>query len=332
MRSRSFMSAWLAGVLAVSGVSVIGGGDFSGVCAFAAANAPAGTIAFKGKDGWLYSVSELRHLAAGRFFVTPPKGPQGDPIPAIVDFNAGLRKLGVKLILVPVPPKATVYPEGLSAVTSPDTAYAVLREFYGRLKADGIEVLDLHDAFVAAAKSGRTLYCRQDSHWNPDACAVAAKAIAGVVRDEPWARAMPHKSFQAEQKEIELTGDLWTSLGDKTIAKEKVHARRIGGAATVAAGSPLLVIGDSHALVFHSGGDMLAENSGLVDQLAYELGFPVDLLAVRGSGATPVRISLYRKAKQGDWFNHVKTIVWCFSAREFTEAAGGWRKVPIKGK
>ena len=53
---------------------------------------------------------------------------------------------------------------------------------------------------------------------------------------------------------------------------EKIAVRTISDKGTGAAinpdpNSPLLIIGDSHTLVFH---DFLAEKSGLLDQLAYE--------------------------------------------------------------
>ncbi len=91
--------------------------------------------------------------------------------------------------------------------------------------------------------------------------------------------------------------------------------------------SPVLLLGDSHTLVFH---DFLAERAGLVDQLAHELGFAPDLIGTRGSGATPVRISLYRRSlKDPGYLAKKKIVVWCFAAREFTEASEGWAKVPV---
>ncbi len=42
--------------------------------------------------------------------------------------------------------------------------------------------------------------------------------------------------------------------------------------------SPVILLGDSHNLVFQAGGDMHATGAGLADQLAYELGFAVDLV------------------------------------------------------
>jgi len=93
--------------------------------------------------------------------------------------------------------------------------------------------------------------------------------------------------------------------------------------------SPIVLLGDSHTLVFHDGGDMHANGAGLADQLALELGFAVDLVGVRGSGATAARINLLRRAQAtpGYWASK-KLVIWCFAAREFTES-DGWRNVPI---
>lgn len=90
-----------------------------------------------------------------------------------------------------------------------------------------------------------------------------------------------------------------------------------------------MLLGDSHGLVFHVGADMHAQGAGLADQLAYELGFALDVVAVRGSGATPARFNLFRRARRtpGFW-DGKRLVIWTFSVREFTQA-DGWRRVPI---
>ena len=55
--------------------------------------------------------------------------------------------------------------------------------------------------------------------------------------------------------------------------------------------SPIVLLGDSHNLVFHEGDDMHARGAGLPDQLALELGLPLDVVAVRNSGVTPARVT-----------------------------------------
>ncbi|MCK4788070.1 MAG: hypothetical protein KAV87_30230 [Desulfobacteraceae bacterium] len=93
--------------------------------------------------------------------------------------------------------------------------------------------------------------------------------------------------------------------------------------------SPVILMADSHGLIFHIGGDMLVKGAGLADQLALELGFPVDLIAVRGSGATPARVNLYRRARKKGYLAKKKVVIWCIAAREFTESVDGWAKVPV---
>ena len=63
---------------------------------------------------------------------------------------------------------------------------------------------------------------------------------------------------------------------------------------------------------------------------ALAVGFAPDLIGTRGSGATSVRVSLYRRArKDSDYLAKKKVIVWCFAAREFTESDQGWDKEPV---
>ena len=69
-------------------------------------------------DGWLFLKLEFRILAGGRFWgdeagkVSQSQDPKlADPIPAIVDFQKQLKARGIDLLLVPVPPKAAIYPE-----------------------------------------------------------------------------------------------------------------------------------------------------------------------------------------------------------------------------
>jgi alginate O-acetyltransferase complex protein AlgJ len=55
----------------------------------------------------------------------------------------------------------------------------------------------------------------------------------------------------------------------------------------------------------------------------------VDLIGVRGSGATPARVNLLRLARgDAEYLGKKKLVIWCFAAREFTESAG-WQKVPV---
>jgi len=301
-----------------------------------------GAAAFAETDGWLFLAGEFRLLSLGRFWgdeapkVSRSRKPDlADPIPAIVDFQKQLKARGIDLLVVPVPPKAAIYPEKVSKGFDAGAAdpAPVLRRFYEELRAAGIDVLDLSPLFIQNRHDKRAgVFCKTDSHWSGLGCVLAAQAIAEKIRAK-LTSAAPGKDYVAQWKETEIKGDLVGLLSPdaQRPGPEKIPVRRIsdkaGGGIEPDASSPVVLMGDSHTLVFH---DFLTERAGLVDQLAQELGFAPDLIGTRGSGATPIRISLYRRSlKDPGYLAKKKIVVWCFAAREFTEASEGWAKVPV---
>lgn len=301
------------------------------------------TAAVSGADGWLFFGGELRLLSLGHFWGSDAvkssrahKADLADPVPAIVDFQQQLKARGIDLVVVPVPPKAAVYPEKIIPgfdVHANDPA-PVLHQFYDELRAAGVDVLDLSGLFVEKRDDSRgAVFCKTDSHWSGLGCVLAAQAIAEKIRPK-LANASGAKEYVAEWKDTQINGDLDGLLardarkpGAERIAIQTVSEKGNGRAIEPDPNSPVLLLGDSHTLVYH---DFLAERAGLLDQLALQLGFAPDLIGTRGSGATPVRINLYRHtAKDAGYLAKKKVIVWCFAAREFTEANEGWAKVPV---
>jgi alginate O-acetyltransferase complex protein AlgJ len=212
------------------------------------------------------------------------------------------------------------------------------QEFYALLAKEGVKVIDLTGDFLAhrADDKAPALYCKQDTHWSGEACAVAAKRLANELKDRPWLTGAKRQAFESETRAVEITGDLWGALKTAPPPKEKISLRFVG---TRKDGklepvpndpaSPILLLGDSHNLIFSAGEDMLATGAGLPAQLALELGVPIDVVAVRGSGATPARENLLRAARaKPDYLKGKKVVVWCLGAREFTESTG-WQKVPV---
>ena len=306
------MKKMLLALLPVLAMAAVGhAADVSGIAKSALEQVPAGTIAFKGRNGWLYSKSELEHLAGGELangkiaeHSKAAGAATADPIPAMAAFNGELAEMGIKLVVVPVPPKCAVVPfEGLEQ----GDAMAYLRPFYEELRAKGIEVLDLYDDFAASAEP---VYCKQDAHWNPAGIKLAAGKIAEVA-------GLPHGDavFEGKEETITVAGDLMLSLDKEAQPSEEVAITRYEGTA-IDETSPVLLLGDSHTLVFSSGGDMLAENGGLAECLAAELGMPVDRIGVKGAASTVVRMNLFRKAaRDPGWIADKKVVVWCFACR-----------------
>lgn len=317
--------------------------------ATAAGAAESGANAVPGKDGWIFFAPELRHLAAGPFWgnaVLRPSqngGKAADPLPAIESFHKQLAERGIKLIVVPVPAKAAVWPDMISDAIAAGDDQALPRvdtydaRFYAVLGRAGVEVLDLAPVFLKQRTTEQgPVYCRTDTHWSGAGLVVAAEAVAKRIKAVEGYEAPAENPYEVQWDEVEITGDMVGMLpeGAAKPGPERLKLRFVSkpdeGAPEPDESSPVLLVGDSHTLVFHAGGDLHAKGAGLPDQLAYELGVPVDLLGTRGSGATTVRIDLYRRCQRdAGYLAGKKVVVWCFAARDFTESAQGWRVLPV---
>ncbi len=282
-----------------------------------------GTITLKDENGWLYSKNELAHLSRGPLAQSAVErnsaaGRNKNPIPAIVKFNEALKALNIKLIVVPVPPKSAFYPfTGIER----DAAMKYLLPFYNELRTSGVTVLDLSNAF---RKSDKRVYCKTDAHWSPEGIMIAVKQLAEIIPERGT------EKYKINISDVKISGDLAKSLNPSAPEQEIIKMYTVSGK-TFDENSPVLLLGDSHTLIFSSGDDMLASDSGLGELLASELRLPVDRIGVKGSAATTVRINLFRKAvKSPEWLKNKKYIIYCFSCREFTETSGGWRVVPVQ--
>jgi hypothetical protein len=275
------------------------------------------SLAIEGVEGWRFLPAEIKHLLAGDPSEDPKK-----PLEAIVDFSEQLKRLGVRLIVVPIPAKATVHPEFLDSRLKEESVSAPEAGFYESLRAKGVEVLDLTPEFTNARSKG-PVYCARDTHWNGSAIKLAAQKLAEMLQGvTPKTLAL-----EVSEEPVEIQGDLG---GDKeNVVLRFVRPQGQAGRVEPDRASPVLVLGDSHVLVFHAGGDMHATGAGLSDQLAFALGAPVDVLGVRGSGATSARVSLARRARaSSEYLTGKKVIIWCFGARELTQA-DAWKLVPL---
>ena len=315
----------------------------------------ADAMAVIGQDGFLFLSRELRHLSAGPFWGEhaqeagqAPRPDQRDPLPVILDHHRQLSEQGIKLILVPVPPKAVVYPDKLSprlatSITAAQEKTATIprldihhQAFYAILDEHGVQVLDLVPLFLAARQDlddDRHLYCRQDSHWSGRAMEITARALADMIGPADWFPE-PRETFSSASRTIQIRGDLLQALEEQDAlqaAREQVSLTVVndGAAAIADRASPIVMLGDSHLLVFHIGGNMHATGAGLGDLLAARLGFPLDVVGVRGSGVTAARVNVIRQSfRDPEYLPNKRVMVWLFAAREFTEASS-WAILPL---
>ncbi len=300
--------------------------------------------AVQGKDGWMFFVPELRALSVGPFWgeqarqVSRSSKPEyADPLPAIVDFHRQLTNAGIELVVIPVPAKAAVYPEAISATLAtpgggiPPRVDDSLQKFYDLLDQKGITVIDLLPVFLRHRHDAAgALYCKTDSHWSGRGVELAAQAISDEVKDREWLRNAQKVKLTSQSRRVQMTGDLARMLNEQNPVRETLPLTFVGTGneqdpPEIARDSPVLLMGDSHTLIFHDP-TLVARGAGLPDHLAHKLGIAVDLIGVRGSGATTTRIELLRRK---DNLQGKKLVIWCFSIREFTESPTGWRQVPV---
>lgn len=312
----------------------------------------------RGADGWLFSRPELRHLTVGPFWgeaaravSTAENEAFRDPVPAIVQFNNDLKALGVELLLVPVPPKASIYADKLCGAVTADADGRLPRvdtqhqAFHQVLRNQGVQVLDLTPVMLnlrrarAADVAKPEANCQTDTHWSPGAIEAVAAELARWIAGRPWHdAAAPRIEYASRRADLTITGDLTVFLpADERPGRETFPGVRFVGRTDApdrpvetSLESPVLLLGDSHTLVFSIGGEMHCAGAGLPDQLAMELGRPIDLLGKMGSGATPTRVDLFRRAKEPGYIEGKKLVIWCFRGMEFTENPGGWRPLPVK--
>lgn len=122
-----------------------------------------------GRDDWLFTNEEL--LIPGRFDLV-----MEDHLTDIVEIRDRLQAQGKRLIMIPVPMKATLYREKLDDRVSP-RLLQLERDFPAALAARGIEHQSLFEVFQRG-KAESQLFLSRDTHWTPEGARLAAETVA----------------------------------------------------------------------------------------------------------------------------------------------------------
>lgn len=302
--------------------------------------------AYVGKDGWLFYRPDVDAL------VMRPSG-EGGAARAVASLGAELASRGIRLVVVPVPGKAAIHPEKLSASRgsfSRPIQPAVAERLAEDVKAfwDEEAAKRKLDARLAPTvfdpsglmwemkeTTGGTQFLRTDSHWTPQAMETVASALARVVGQPSPA---DHAALAAnEPVEIESVGDTALMLdlpGDSAfLAKEKVAISRVllreGGPWQPDRSSPVLLLGDSYTNIFSKADLGWGDSAGLAEHLSRYLGFSVDHLSRNDAGARSAREMLVTEArKYPGWLEGKKVIVWELAMREVVN--GDWGDVRLE--
>lgn len=309
------------------------------LAARAAAAAAAQTLAIRGQADWFFVPQELAHYGAptGWGSAVPADPKQTSPLEAIAACKDNLATAGVELILVPVPGKAVLHPEALAPPLAPPAGRldAEERAFYDALQQRGVTVVDLTPEYARLKAAGSDPFCRQDSHFSPAGQQAAAAAVAALIKARPWYAALPKVQVATANVEVSVNGDLALLAGEPLPAKERLTVRQVTVGGTFAddaaladqrRAAPLVLIGDSHCLVYGNAADLLADHAAFGPQLTAETALPVDVVANRGSGLNAPRLELLRRK---DRMAGKACVVWLFTARLFTQTTEGWRTLNI---
>lgn len=289
------------------------------------------------KKDWLFLNDDIRHMNAGEFWQEWEKGGDLDVLDVVLDFQRRLRVLGVELLLVPVPTKALVYRDYLVGEEPVETG----GEMFRLLEKEGIAVLNLSKVFMDHRKEeSRALFCRTDSHWSPEGCNVAARAIAEVIKKKDWYKGLAHREYEEGVTGLlEIRGDLLDEGSDEL--ESLPIAEVMGGGkliAKVQADSAVVLLGDSHTLVFGDDSEVgkkkfFGDGGGLADYLALHSQVAVDVVSSLGSGMNGARGTLYRSRtlnkEFANYWKSKKVVIWCFSEREFSDPTGLSLKIPV---
>lgn len=297
-----------------------------------------------GRENWLFYRQAVDYVTgppiasqrARRLLATPATG--GDPLTAIVDFHRQLRTAGVELLLVPVPVKPTLYPERLWPGADPHglPTNRGFSAFVAALERAGVQVIDLAPALLRAKREGLGLFLPRDTHWTPEAMALAARTVATKVEALPFWPTLAAAAEPFDHRQIAFAGhgDLYGMLAYAAWGRRARPMRFVleqviatpRGQGPRDESSPVLLLGDSFTNVFSSGTLALGHSGGFGEQLAARLGLPLDVIAMPAGGANRSREALALRPQP---LRGKRLVIWQFTQRDLVFAAGGWALTPL---
>jgi len=295
-----------------------------------------GDKAVVGRDGWLFYKPAVQYLVEP--WSPDLAGDQGDILSAVVFFRDQLAERDIRLLVVPVPNKASIYPDKLTARSDfrDHRINAKTLEIISRLWQAGVEVVDLFTLFRqarAARPPGEATeyYLLQNSHWSPDGVRLAARAVAKSIIDPGWVE-KGHTEYALKSATIQRHGDILKMIQAPQIERqfepEQIHCTQVINSATNQPyqddpNSEILVLGDSFLRIYSQDEPGAA---GFVEHLAYELGFALASIVNDGGASTLVRQQLSRNPKL---LANKKVVVWEFVERDIRFGTEGWQIVHL---
>jgi hypothetical protein len=267
-----------------------------------------------GIDGFLFNSTDIDVVrSAGFCDKRLDRGRQAAA--AIIDLNQQLRARGIHFLVVPVPAKASIYPEKLNpkydVALGPDLNIDHAR-WMQNLRDRGVDVLDLTELFWSQRYGSDGLVCYPtDSHWTHHGMRLAAAQIAAALRPH-LTGAPPAPPFKTRLVPYRGVGDLermeWARPESAGPSIREDHLQLFDDAGIVQPGdeAPVLVIGDSSAALF------VEDGSGLSQAIMAELGIAVQSAAIVGASGDMMRSVL---RTHPELLTRKRIVVMAFSVR-----------------
>lgn len=296
-----------------------------------------GEKAIIGRSGWYFYKPGLNYMLARR---ERPKtaSATNDPFAAIIDFRDQLAARGIRLLLLPVPNKESIYPDQLTSrgESSPVVMARRTRELLEKLRAANVEVIDLFREFGAARQQFDSphqppLYLAQDTHWSPAGVDLAAKVVARRLKELGWVQ-LGHVEYNERSAPVRRLGDILRMMqvplverhvNPETVPCVQLIHRDNNEPYKDAANAEILVLGDSFMRIYQQDEPKAA---GFIAHLAKELKQPLISLVNDGGGSTLVRQELRGRPA---FLKDKKVVLWEFVERDIGLGLEGWRLVPL---
>jgi hypothetical protein len=304
--------------------------------------------AISGRDGWLHFAPALDYLT-GPPFLDPGQQRkraedhkrweeplQPDPLAAIVDFKDLLEQRGIALLVVPIPVKAAIQPEKISARHVPrPLANRSWPAFVQALGDHGVQLFDARSVLARYADRYGDAYLATDTHWLPGAMQAVAGELAAAVR-----AALPvqpvDQNLELQPRPVVGQGDLARMLtlpaftplfsGQEVTIQQVVTGRQEFWQPD--RNAEILLLGDSYTNIYSTPGLGWGFGAGFAEHLSHFLQAPLDLLARNDSGAYVTREMLAGELARGrDRLAGKKLVIWQFAEREL--AFGDWRRIAV---
>ena len=289
-----------------------------------------------GRLGWLFYRQSARYAVERH--TGAPESDSADPLAAIRSFRDQLQAQGIRLLVVPVPDKESIYP-GMLSRRAKDVEVLICeptRRLFDQFDQCGIEYVDLFEVFRRARKGESRsdrgqLYLAQDSHWSLVGVRLAAAAVARRVLDGGTVHRGDHV-YVERSVTVRRYGDLVQMLQspqiERALEPESLACPQVVQSDTRtpyrdAPGSELLILGDSFLRIFEQDEPGAA---GFIAHLARELGQPLMSIVNDGGASTLVRQALARRPAL---LMNKKVVIWEFAEREIRFGTEGWQIVPL---